>query len=149
MKKIGLFLVVITLGLSAMAELHTTASSDASGQVNYEVGVKFSKWSDATALFRPSRWATPFKTGGLLSWLNPVAWKEAPARTGMVLLGEVVVIGGVAAGVSAMDSGGGSSSSSGGGGSGGGSGGAPGGAGGGGAPGGGGGGNPPPPPPAP
>ncbi len=53
----------------------------------------FSTWSDMTALFRPSRWRNPLRTGGTLSWLNYRAWRDAPGRTGKVLLGQVVVGG--------------------------------------------------------
>lgn len=114
-------MTILSLGYSAFAQesmLHLKSSTDAAGTLQNEVGLKFTKWSDATAIFRPSRWATPFKEGGFLSWLNPVAWKAAPGRTGLILAGEVVIIGAAVVGVDALSGGGGSSSkkSSGGGG---------------------------------
>ena len=35
------------------------------------------------------------ETGGSLSWVNPAAWSEDAARTGRILAGEVVIVGGV------------------------------------------------------
>lgn len=54
---------------------------------------EFSTWSDLTAMFRPSRWMSPFAAGGTLSWLNYKAWRDEPGRTGKVLLGEAIVVG--------------------------------------------------------
>ncbi len=73
-----------------------------------EVGVQFSTASDFVALVSPKRWKSPVKTGGSLSWLNPQAWRADPGRTGRILAGEVVLIGGVAA--VAASAGGGSGS---------------------------------------
>ena len=87
--------------------LYGNATTTEAGTGTYEVGVKFSKWSDATALLRPSRWKAALDTGGVVSWLNPHAWGEAPGRTAMVLLGEAVVVGSVAAGVGGGGGGGG------------------------------------------
>jgi hypothetical protein len=75
-----------------------------------EVGVEFSTTGDFFALFAPSRWKSPIKTGGSLSWVNPSAWSEDAGRTGRILLGEAVVVGavaGVAAASGGGDSGGG------------------------------------------
>ncbi len=77
-----------------------------------EVGVEFSSMGDFVAIVSPSRWKNPVKTGGSLSWVNPAAWSEDPGRTGRILLGEAVVVGGVAA-VALSDSGGSSDSGSG------------------------------------
>lgn len=86
-------------------ELVTSGRSTESGHYA-EVGVSFSTWGDFTAMVSPSRWASPIATGGSLSWLNPVAWSDDAGRTGRILLGEAVLVGGVAAAVSAGDSGG-------------------------------------------
>ncbi len=105
MKKIILLLTILSLGLSAIAQdsmLHLKSSTDAAGALQNEVGLKFTKWSDATSILRPSRWATPFKEGGFLSWLNPVAWKAAPARTGIILAGNVVIVTAAVVGVDAI-----------------------------------------------
>jgi hypothetical protein len=75
-----------------------------------EVGVSFSTVGDFTALVNPYRWSNPVQTGGTLSWLNPGAWSDDAGRTGRVLLGEAVIVGGVAIAASA---GGGSGSGSG------------------------------------
>lgn len=64
-----------------------------------EVGVQFSTAGDFVALFAPTRWKNPVKTGGSLSWLNPVAWSDDAGRTGRILLGEAAVVGGVAVAV--------------------------------------------------
>lgn len=85
-------------------ELVTSGRSTESGHYA-EVGVSFSTWGDFTALVSPSRWSSPVATGGSLSWLNPVAWSDDAGRTGRILLGEAVIIGGVAAAVAAGDSG--------------------------------------------
>ncbi|MDF7800690.1 hypothetical protein P4C99_14525 [Pontiellaceae bacterium B1224] len=77
-----------------------------------EVGVSFSTVGDFTALVNPNRWRNPVKTGGSLSWVNPVAWSDDAGRTSRVLLGEAVIVGGVA--VAAMSGGGGSDGDSGG-----------------------------------
>ncbi len=86
-------------------ELVTSGRSTESGHYA-EVGVSFSTWGDFTALVSPSRWSSPIATGGSLSWLNPVACSEDAGRTGRILLGEAVIVGGAAAAVSAGDSGG-------------------------------------------
>lgn len=86
-------------------ELVTSGRSTESGHYA-EVGVSFSTWGDFTALVSPARWSSPIATGGSLSWLNPVAWSEDAGRTGRILLGEAVIVGGVAAAVSVGDSGG-------------------------------------------
>jgi len=61
-----------------------------------EVGVEFTSWGDFVALVSPNRWSSPIATGGSLSWLNPAAWSEDSGRTGRILLGEAVIVGGVA-----------------------------------------------------
>jgi len=61
-----------------------------------EVGVEFSSVGDFVALVSPSRWKSPLATGGSLSWINPVAWSEDAGRTGRILIGEAVIVGGVA-----------------------------------------------------
>ena len=76
-----------------------------------EIGVEFSSVGDFVAIVSPSRWKNPVKTGGSLSWVNPVAWSEDAGRTGRILLGEAVVLGGVAA--VAVGAGGGGDDSSG------------------------------------
>ena len=73
-----------------------------------EVGVEFSSVGDFLALVSPSRWKSPIATGGSLSWVNPVAWSEDAGRTGRILIGEAVIVGGVA--VAAAGGGGGSDS---------------------------------------
>jgi len=75
-----------------------------------EVGIEFSSVGDFVAIVSPSRWKSPISTGGSLSWANPFAWSEDPSRTGRILLGEAVVVGGV---VAAASVGGGSSGGSG------------------------------------
>lgn len=75
-----------------------------------EVGVRFSSTGDFVALVNPNRWKSPLKTGGSLSWMNPVAWNDDTARTGRILLGEAAFIGGAVIGVavvSASEDGGG------------------------------------------
>ncbi len=69
-----------------------------------EVGVEFSTWGDFVALVAPNRWKSPLSTGGSLSWLNLEAWRDDAGRTGRILLGEAVVVGGVAAAVGSSDS---------------------------------------------
>ena len=71
-----------------------------------EVGVEFSSVGDFVAIVSPSRWKSPIATGGSLSWVNPMAWSEDPGRTGRILIGEAVIVGGVA--VAAASGGGGS-----------------------------------------
>lgn len=71
-----------------------------------EIGVEFSSVGDFVAIVSPSRWKNPIKTGGSLSWVNPVAWSDDAGRTGRILLGEAVVVGGVAVAVAAGSSGG-------------------------------------------
>ena len=61
-----------------------------------EVGVEFTSWGDFVALISPNRWVSPIAIGGSLSWLNPTAWSEDSGRTGRIMLGEAVVVGGVA-----------------------------------------------------
>lgn len=77
-----------------------------------EVGVEFTSWGDFVALVSPRRWESPIATGGSLSWLNPVAWSEDSGRTGRILLGEAVVVGGIAVAVVAGSSDDNASSSS-------------------------------------
>ena len=66
-----------------------------------EIGVEFSSLGDFAALVSPSRWKSPIATGGSLSWMNPVAWSDDAGRTGRILLGEAVIVGGVVVAVSA------------------------------------------------
>lgn len=85
-----------------------------SGQANEygqyaEIGVEFSSVGDFVAFISPKRWKSPIATGGSLSWVNPVAWSDDPGRTGRILLGEAVVVGGAVA-VAAAGGGGGSDS---------------------------------------
>ncbi|MEI6892439.1 MAG: hypothetical protein V5783_09735 [Pontiella sp.] len=61
-----------------------------------EIGVEFSTFGDFVAIVSPTRWRNPIQTGGSLSWLNPVAWPDDAERTGRILLGRAVVVGGVA-----------------------------------------------------
>ena len=61
-----------------------------------EIGVEFSSVGDFVALVSPSRWKSPVATGGSLSWVNPMAWSEDAGRTGRILMGEAVIVGGVA-----------------------------------------------------
>jgi hypothetical protein len=61
-----------------------------------EVGVEFTSVGDFVALVSPSRWKSPVATGGSLSWINPVAWSDDAGRTGRILIGEAVIVGGVA-----------------------------------------------------
>ncbi len=77
-----------------------------------EVGLEFSSVGDFVAIVSPSRWKSPVATGGSLSWANPVAWSEDPSRTGRILLGEAVVVGGVVAAAAVGGSDGGSGSGS-------------------------------------
>jgi len=92
-------------------ELVTSGRATENGQYA-EVGLEFSTWGDFTALVAPTRWKSPIATGGSLSWLNPAAWSEDAGRTGRILLGEAVVVGGAVAVVSASNSDSGSGSSS-------------------------------------
>ena len=71
-----------------------------------EVGVEFSSVGDFVAIVSPSRWKSPIATGGSLSWVNPVAWSDDAGRTGRILLGEAVIVGGVAVAAVAGGSGG-------------------------------------------
>lgn len=75
-----------------------------------EVGVEFSSVGDFVAIVSPSRWKSPIATGGSLSWVNPVAWSEDAGRTGRILLGEAVIVGGVAVAAAGGGGGGGDSS---------------------------------------
>ena len=77
-----------------------------------EVGIEFSSVGDFVAFASPSRWKSPVRTGGSLSWVNPVAWSEDAGRTGRILLGEAVVVGGVVAAAAGGGSGGGDSGGS-------------------------------------
>jgi hypothetical protein len=86
-------------------ELVTSGQSTESGHYA-EVGVSFTTWGDFVAVVSPKRWSSPIATGGSLSWLNPVAWSDDAGRTGRILLGEAVIVGGVAAAAVASDSGG-------------------------------------------
>ena len=72
-----------------------------------EIGVEFSSTGDFFALLSPKRWKNPVRTGGSLSWVNPVAWGDDAGRTGRILLGEAVVVGGVAVAAAAGGGGGG------------------------------------------
>lgn len=72
-----------------------------------EVGVEFSSVGDFVALISPTRWKSPMKTGGSLSWANPGAWADDPGRTSRVLIGEAVVVGGVVVAAAAAGGGGG------------------------------------------
>ena len=76
-----------------------------------EVGVEFSSVGDFVALVSPSRWKSPISTGGSLSWVNPMAWSDDAGRTGRILIGEAVIVGGVA--IAAVAGGGGGSDSGG------------------------------------
>ncbi len=82
-----------------------------------EVGVEFSSVGDFVAIVSPSRWKSPVATGGSLSWINPMAWSEDAGRTGRILIGEAVIMGGVA--IAAGGGGGAAGGGGGGGGSGG------------------------------
>lgn len=78
-----------------------------------EIGVEFSSVGDFVAFVSPSRWKSPVKTGGSLSWINPVAWSDDAAQTGRILLGEAVIVGGAAVAITmATSDGGGDSGSS-------------------------------------
>lgn len=66
-----------------------------------EVGVEFSSIGDFVALVSPSRWKSPIATGGSLSWINPSAWNDDAGRTGRILVGEAIIVGGAVAAVSA------------------------------------------------
>ncbi len=79
-----------------------------------EVGVEFSSVGDFVALVSPSRWKSPIATGGSLSWLNPVAWSDDAGRTGRILIGEAVIVGGVAVAATAGGGGDGGTTSGGG-----------------------------------
>lgn len=74
-----------------------------------EVGLQFSTPGDLVALVNPGRWRSPLKTGGAISWLNPMAWQDDAARTGRILFGQAVV--GAAAFAITADDGGGSGGS--------------------------------------
>ncbi len=78
-----------------------------------EVGVEFSSVGDFFALVSPSRWKSPIATGGSLSWVNPSAWSDDAGRTGRILIGEAVIIGGVAVAATAGGGGGDGASSGG------------------------------------
>ena len=110
------------LGLSAVCGCSTMPGAEGpggprlvgSGQATEygqyaEIGVEFTSVGDFVAFVSPKRWKSPIATGGSLSWVNPVAWSDDPGRTGRILLGEAVVVGGVVA-VAAAGSGGGSDS---------------------------------------
>jgi len=121
-RTVGWFLLSAILTVCATAEsadntrgprILTSGHATENGQYA-EVGLEFSTWGDFAALVSPTRWKSPLTTGGSLSWLNPVAWSEDAGRTGRIMLGEVAVVGGLAA---AFSGGGGGSSGGGGGGS--------------------------------
>ncbi|MEE9367381.1 MAG: hypothetical protein V3V05_00805, partial [Pontiella sp.] len=76
-----------------------------------EVGIEFSSVGDLMAVISPSRWQSPIKTGGSLSWVNPNAWSDDAGRTGRILLGEAVIVGGAVAAVAVGSSGGSDSGS--------------------------------------
>ena len=78
-----------------------------------EIGVEFSSVGDFVAVFSPKRWKSPLATGGSLSWVNPVAWSEDAGRTGRILIGEAIVVGGAVAVASAGGGGGGGGSDAG------------------------------------
>jgi hypothetical protein len=84
----------------------TVQASDSGGHAS--VGVEFSTWSDFVAVVFPSRWKSPLKTGGSLSWINPNAWRADAGRTGRILMGQTVAAVVIAAAVSADDGSGGS-----------------------------------------
>ena len=67
------------------------------------VGTEITFGKDFTALWRPSRWGRPLAPGGVISWLNPRAWRAAPYRTLTVLAGELIFIGGSAAVAEVVD----------------------------------------------
>ncbi len=75
-----------------------------------EIGVEFSSVGDFFSIVSPKRWKSPMTTGGTLSWLNPAAWSDDAGRTGRILIGQAVIVGGVA--VAATAGGGGSSGDS-------------------------------------
>lgn len=78
---------------------------------NYaEVGLEFTSPGDFFALVSPSRWKSPIATGGSLSWVNPAAWSDDPGRTGRILAGQAVIVGGAIAVASSSGGGGGGSS---------------------------------------
>lgn len=89
-------------------ELVTSGGATESGQYA-EVGLEFTTWGDFVALASPKRWKSPIATGGSLSWVNPGAWRDDAGRTGRILLGEAIVVGGATAAATA--SGGNSGSS--------------------------------------
>ena len=90
------------------------SSGHSTGYEQYaEIGLEFSSMGDFVALVSPSRWKSPVKTGGSLSWINPVAWSDDAGQTGRILLGEAVIVGGAVVAVSMSSSDGGSDSSSG------------------------------------
>jgi hypothetical protein len=78
----------------------TSGHANGSGQYA-EVGLQFSTPGDFVALFSFPRWKSPVDTGGCLSWVNPLAWKEDGARTGRILFGQAVLVGGAVAVASA------------------------------------------------
>lgn len=107
-----------TSGVSGPRGPKLVASGRATEYGQYaEVGVEFSSVGDFVALVSPSRWKSPIATGGSLSWVNPVAWSEDAGRTGRILIGEAVIVGGAVAaaagGGGGSDSGGSSGGSSG------------------------------------
>lgn len=113
-KALALFLAAVPLsGCSSFDTLEkpqgpalvTSESTSSSGQYA-EVGLEFSSWGDFVAVFAPSRWKSPVAVGGSLSWINPNAWRQDAGRTGRILLGEAVLVGGVAAAGSVADDGG-------------------------------------------
>lgn len=85
-------------------ELEASVRASESGQYA-AIGLEFTTWGDFAALVSPTRWKSPITTGGTLSWLNPGAWREDAGRTGRILLGEAVLVGGVTAAATASDGG--------------------------------------------
>ena len=79
-----------------------------------EIGLEFSSMGDFVAIVSPSRWKSPVATGGSLSWVNPSAWSDDAGRTGRILLGEAVIVGGVVVAAAAGSGGGDGASESGG-----------------------------------
>ena len=77
-------------------ELVTSGRATESGQYA-EVGLEFTTWGDFAALGSPKRWKSPIATGGIISWMNPGAWRNDAGRTGRILLGEAVIVGGATA----------------------------------------------------
>jgi hypothetical protein len=104
----GLLITAMVSGCASVGSVNgprgpkIVGSGRSTGYEQYaEVGVQFSSPGDFFALVSPGRWQSPIKTGGSLSWLNPEAWSEDPGRTGRILIGEAVAVGGVVAAAAA------------------------------------------------